>query len=83
MRHEEIEFSGHYKPIDCNLYDVLLAKATYKERVKIKLLKGGRKVEVESIIIDVFTKEGIEYLQTDNHALIRLDNIDAVGSIQF
>lgn len=69
-----------YQPIACNFHDVLLAKATLKERVRIAYLnQDDEKQDVKAIITDVFSKSGEEFLTTNAGLTIRLDQLISVG----
>jgi len=75
---------SQYKPIDCNLYDVLLEKATIKESVKIIYLNSDNiRSEVYDLIIDVYTEKGFEFLKTQGGSIIQLDRLISVGQMKF
>lgn len=68
-----------YTPIDCNYYDELEALATQKKQVTIIYRNDiGVKVKVQASIKTFFTKDKIEYLETDDELRIRLDHIVSV-----
>jgi Rho-binding antiterminator len=70
-----------YIAIDCNSYDVLLAKATLKTNCKISYNdENGNVAETEGIIVDVYTKAKEEFLQLNNGIIIRLDKLIIVES---
>jgi Rho-binding antiterminator len=72
-----------YIPIDCNSYDVLLAKATLKTNCKISYTnEDGNVLQTEGIIIDVYTKTKEEFLQLNNGIVIRLDKLITVDDEQ-
>lgn len=67
-----------YQPVSCGFYDCIVEKITFKEVVKIIFLKQKNKVEIETVIEDVFTKKGIEYIKTKEQFIIRLDELVSV-----
>ena len=68
-----------YNAISCNFYDFLLAKATLKEEVQILYKDEHQKeISIREMIVDVYTKEGVEYLKLKNEQIIRLDYLLAV-----
>ena len=68
-------------PINCNCYDILLAKARLKNRCHILYInEAGNFIETEAIITDVYTKAKEEFLQLDNGMVIRLDKIISVDN---
>jgi Rho-binding antiterminator len=72
-----------YIPIDCNSYDVLLAKATLKTNCKISYTnEDGNILQTEGIIIDVYSKVKEEFLQLNNGITIRLDKLISVDDEQ-
>jgi Rho-binding antiterminator len=65
-----------YLPINCNSYDILLAKATLKTNCKISYTnEDGNVLQTEGVIIDVYTKVKEEFLQLNNGIIIRLDKL--------
>jgi transcriptional antiterminator Rof (Rho-off) len=68
-----------YKPIACSYYDYLLELATFKNMVSIVYLVNSIKIETTAILIDIYTKKGIEYLKTDTNIIIQLDELISVG----
>jgi Rho-binding antiterminator len=72
-----------YLPINCNSYDILLAKATLKTNCKISYAsEGGNTLQTEGIILDVYTKVKEEFLQLNNGIIIRLDKLITVDDEQ-
>lgn len=67
--------SKPYKPISCDFHELLLAKATLKERCYIVYTSSAEEIKIESIIIDVYTKSGEEFMLLENGTIIRLDHI--------
>jgi transcriptional antiterminator Rof (Rho-off) len=68
-------------PIDCNMYDVLLVKATVKKLCSI-IFKSKEKTEtLTATIVDVYTKAKEEFMQLSNGEIIRLNKIISVDEI--
>jgi len=68
-----------YKTISCSFYDLLLEKATLKEKVQITYkVNKAPETTVSAIIVDVYTKSKEEFLKLDNDLIIRLDHIISV-----
>lgn len=67
-----------YQPIDCSYHDMLLEKATFNKLVDIVYLKNSDVQKVNSIIRNVYTERGFEFMILDNKAIIRLDKIISV-----
>lgn len=72
-----------YQPIDCNIYDVLLAAATLQQVVELRYQnpstssKDEVEQQVRGRILDVYTKAGEEFLQLSSGEIIRLDHLIA------
>ena len=65
-----------YKPIDCNFYDILEALSTRKRYVRIQYKTEIDEFQSEdSIIRDLYIKQGYEYLLLTSGTEIRLDRL--------
>jgi Rho-binding antiterminator len=64
-----------YIPINCDYYDELEALATIGKKVGIQFLDGEAKVKVKAVIINLFTKDSVEYMTLDTGMEIRLDKL--------
>jgi transcriptional antiterminator Rof (Rho-off) len=73
-----------YRPIDCSLHDELEAAATLRKTVRIsyRASQGGL-VEIEDRILDIFTRDGAEYVQLSRGAEVRLDDLRSVDGLSF
>ena len=68
-----------YQPIDCNFYDILEALATRKRYVRIQYKSEIHEFQtVDSIIKDLFIKQGYEYMLLANGQEVRLDRLISV-----
>jgi transcriptional antiterminator Rof (Rho-off) len=76
--------SDAYHPIDCGLHDRLLAIATLRRTVGLRFLDGdGVPVEARDRVVDVFTRDGAEYLRTSEGTEVRLDRLLEVDGVPF
>lgn len=64
--------SASYVPIDCSLYDHFEAAATLKEHVRLELQDGSA---AEGVIVDLFQREGAEWLRLADGIELRLDRV--------
>jgi Rho-binding antiterminator len=73
-----------YHPIDCSLHDRLEAAATLRKIVAISYRNSqGELVEIEDRILDIFTRDGAEYLRLNGASEIRLDDLRSVDGVVF
>jgi Rho-binding antiterminator len=70
-----------YKPIDCNMYDVLLEKATLKKECNIVFTTDEKTITTTAIIVDVYTKAKEEFALLNDGTIIRLDRIVSVDGV--
>lgn len=69
--------SSNYKPISCSLYDRFEAYAVKKEKVSLTTTDEA----FEDIIIDLFSKDQIEFLKLKSGKILRLDHIKTINGI--
>lgn len=67
-----------YKPINCNFYDILEATAVRQKVAKIEYTVGEEVKTIHSKILDLYTRESIEYAVLENDLTIRLDQLVSV-----
>ena len=67
-----------YKPIDCSLYDYYELLIREKQHVLIKT----ETLEVEATILNVYTKNHIEYIDLDNGTTLRLDVVKKINDLK-
>lgn len=73
-----------YKPIACGLYDELELRALRKQNVKLIITNEKNDSElIDCVISDLFSKDKVEYLKTNNGRIIRLDDILELDGIIF
>ena len=74
--------TNNYIPINCDTYDVLLAKATLRINCNIKYFsKNGDTAQIWARIMDVYTKAKEEFILLDNGQVLRLDEIESVDGV--
>ena len=73
-----------YRPIDCSLHDRLEAWATLGNPQRIAYHdEGGSSRVTEGRIVDVFARNGEEFIRTESGEEIRLDRLERVGGVDF
>jgi Rho-binding antiterminator len=73
-----------YKPIACGLYDELELRALRKNKINLVFRNSLNEVEIiDCVIADLFSKNKVEYLKTDDGTIIRLDEIIELDNILF
>ena len=55
------------------------AAATLKQTVTLRYKEGSAERTEEGIIVDLFIKDGAEYLQTERGFVLRLDDLVALN----
>lgn len=71
-----------YVPIDCNFYDELTLRAMRGRPCTLRYRdEGGKVLEVEAVIEDVYTQGPEEFVRLRGGVVIRLDRIEAVDGI--
>ena len=65
-----------YRPIACDAHDRLLAAATLRRPTDLEVGAPGATPErIRGVIVDVYSREGAEYLLLADGRTIRLDEI--------
>ena len=70
--------SPPYKSIGCSYYDTLEAYATQRTVCDVVYVDGEEQ-HTNGRIVDVFAKEGAEYLRMENGIVIRLDHLVSIN----
>lgn len=76
-----METKTTYQPLACSLYDNLEALATRKTRCVIVYKTENTEHTTESIIVDLFARNGAEFLKLENGIVIRLDELITVNDL--
>lgn len=73
-----------YKPIACGLHDELELRALRKNKVELSFRGESNSIQtITCVIADIFSKDKVEYLKTDEGFIIRLDDILELDGIRF
>jgi len=68
-----------YSPISCDFHDILEAAATSRKAVHLRFLDEEGSLQHRSAsIVDIFSRNGAEYLSTSSGETLRLDRLIAV-----
>jgi Rho-binding antiterminator len=71
-----------YVPIDCNYYDRLEAAATMQRECEIIYRNdAGTEAALHERITDLFSRDGVEYMQLAGGTVIRLDRLSSVDGV--
>jgi Rho-binding antiterminator len=71
-----------YRPIDCADHDQLESLATLRQTARIAYRhEDGDLREVEGLIVDIYARDGVEYLRTASGEEVRLDRLDRVEAV--
>ena len=74
--------ANSYRPIDCSLHDQLEAAATLRRTVQIVYERDGETIETADRILDIFTRDGAEFLKL-SATEVRLDDLRIVDGVAF
>lgn len=66
---------AEYKPISCSLHDELEAAATLRKPCEVIYRVAGVETVMTGRIVDLYARDGVEYLLLDNKKEIRLDHV--------
>jgi Rho-binding antiterminator len=81
---DQLIMDNTYTPIECDLHDELLARATLKQRSEIVYNNEyGERIAISDYIEDVYSHDHAEYIRFRNGTTIRLDALIQVDTIQF
>jgi len=73
-----------YKPIACGLYAELELRALRKQKVNITFINDKNENEtIECVIVNLFSKNKIEFLKTSDGKIIRLDDVVELDNMLF
>jgi Rho-binding antiterminator len=75
--------SDSYQPIDCDFHDLLETLATTRRRAVLEYRDDdGAPQRRDAVVVDVFARDGAEYLVLDDGLRLRLDRLLAVNGLQ-
>lgn len=75
--------NNSYQPINCNLYDYLEEAATLKKKCVFLVSIDGDLRIINGQIVDLFSRDKVEYLKLKSEAEIRLDTIRQFNDVDF
>ncbi len=75
--------TSDYHPIDCDLHDRLEAAATIGRVCVLQFRDGDTVAQVEDRIVDVFARDGAEFIRTADGVEVRLDDIVSLDAVPF
>lgn len=67
-----------YKPISCEYYDVILSFITLKKEVELIYWTDNQTRTLQTKIVDIYTKNKMEFILTFDQKTIRLDQIISI-----
>jgi Rho-binding antiterminator len=73
--------STKYQNISCSYYDQLEVYATKKTQCSVIYIAKDLEITSDGIIVDLFAKDGAEYLKLNNGIVIRLDQLISINGI--
>lgn len=74
----------NYKPIAYRLYDELETRSIKKQNCKITFIDNYDVIQtIDCIISDLFARDKVEYLKTENGLEIRLHDVNGIDGILF
>lgn len=68
-----------YTPISCNAHDRMVALATLGEECEVAVGDPENPERIRGVIVDVYTRDGAEYLRLRSGEIYRLDEIREVN----
>lgn len=70
-----------YQPVNCEFHDAIESYATRREAVDI-VVEDSAEVSrsIRTVVCDVYSRNGEEFLLTDGGERIRLDKVKTIGS---
>jgi Rho-binding antiterminator len=75
---------NNYKPIDCNLYDELILLIMRKQNIQILFQnESGAEEEMDTVLKDIYSKEGEEFILLENGNTLRLDKLLKIDGKDF
>lgn len=70
-----------YQPINCEFHDAIESYATRRETVDIVVVDSAEvSRSIRTVVCDVYSRNGEEFLLTDCGERIRLDKLKSIGS---
>lgn len=73
--------AAHYIPIDCGVHDRLEHWAVRHETVEVVWRDGAEEHTAHTRIVDVFAREGADWVRLGTGAEVRADRLARVGGV--
>jgi Rho-binding antiterminator len=70
-----------YEPVSCEFHDELEAFSTLKKTIEIFYESDQGEISTIGKIIDLYSRDKVEYLLTDSNLEIRLDKLIRVDNV--
>ncbi|MFZ6646100.1 hypothetical protein ACO0LO_10315 [Undibacterium sp. TJN25] len=68
-----------YVPVSCDVYDEILSLATSRKTCEVVVTSSiGKTERFRGAIADVFSRDGVEYIELSQGEIVRLDRIQAL-----
>lgn len=77
-----IQEEKKYQSIGCSYYDQLEAYATERTQCEIVYKDSTVEKNAHGVIVDLYAKDGAEYLKLNDGTVIRLDHLVSVNGKQ-
>jgi len=74
---------AEYRPISCSLHDELESASTLRKLCDVVYRVAGVDTVTTGRIVDLYAREGVEYLLLDNGQEIRLDYLVRLNGQSF
>ena len=72
-----------YQPIDCDLYDELVALIMRRQHCAIRYWNDGEESAIADQLIDIYSQDKQEFLRLKSGITIRLDALISVDQLDF
>lgn len=67
-----------YTPIACHVYDALEVAAMRRRQVTLTIASETGDATITDIILDLWARDGVEYIKLGDGSVFRLDDLRAV-----
>ncbi|MCH8495220.1 MAG: hypothetical protein LAT57_06255 [Balneolales bacterium] len=68
-----------YSPVSCTLYDELALAISRGKSIELSIEDGNAIETINVVLVDLFSKNGEEFLKIEGDRLIRLDYIRKIN----
>lgn len=67
-----------YKPVSCSLHDELELAIMRKTQIEIVYIDNDEEITIEATPIDIYSREGAEFIVFDDGLELRLDKVNVI-----